>query len=174
MVAVNTGPRNQAIFLNQMMITIIGRWDPSGWIVLGSLEKVRLQFCILQAHITIKRCSKICLNESITFFLLTESTRVLYTVRSIVQSRSISLPPPGEHKPWAIPRTLLLPAYPFCSMSTPLFREQIRMAPLFCCINNMNDRYNVHIIGVTQRLSHLHKDAEKWHTCELIPQLSSS
>lgn len=90
MVAVNTGPRNQAIFLNQMMITIIGRWDPSGWIVLGSLEKVRLQFCILQAHITIKRGSKICLNESITFFSSHRvHTRFIY--RPIYCSISLNL-----------------------------------------------------------------------------------
>lgn len=89
MVAVNTGPRNQAIFLNQMMITIIGRWDPSGWTVLGSLEKVRLQFCILRAYITIKSYSKICLNESITSFFSSHRVHARFIYRPIYCSISL-------------------------------------------------------------------------------------
>ena len=72
MAGVNTGQGSQAMLLNRMMITIIGRWHCSGWRVLDSLEKVRLQLLCsastLSCHITfIERCSKICLNKSIAF-----------------------------------------------------------------------------------------------------------
>lgn len=136
----NTGQGNP-MNLDPMMITIRSHWRPSGWIVLDSLKKVRLQSLCLQSLCSariflyyttfVKNCRKICFNKSIAFPSFIEPMCVSYAVLFCDQSRTISHNLSRLHllntSPTPPLALFLLAVYCYCFLPAPLCRGSIRL-----------------------------------------------